>query len=376
MTLASGSGVRNFSFGSPSSDNDLASDETAFAVEIKISNPADFFWNAAEAYLDMFGVTRTDEVLSSWTLFANQYSEEKADNYILKEAQNFRKQPYFQAQNSIPNVRDYTLQINVPKSFIDALRNFGIEVSFNPAFKEVTITKFDPIKMIEWSDLQPADIFCVGGVGIASKIIRMGTWTFSSHTAFYEGNDFVIESLARGITRRTKAEFLSPGEGVNLILVKRHRSAGSAKKVVRAARDNVNAGVPPYGKHPVKYNWLGLAGAGMSSTSGKAIATAFPAVSVVEAIDEVKDAARKAVNLIPEDLEISPGGSGAIIMINKKVWGGYKNRMFCTEAVIYWFNQGGIPITPLKPDSVPPKFIAEHNFDHSLQEVGYLRYMP
>jgi hypothetical protein len=55
---------------------------------------------------------------------------------------------------------------------------------------------------------------------------------------------------------------------------------------------------------------------------------------------------------------------------------GPKGRLFCTEAVVTWFNQAGIPITNMQPDHVPPKFIAENYFNDTLLELGYLRYIP
>ncbi len=156
-----------------------------------------------------------------------------------------------------------------------------------------------------------------------------------------------------------------------MILVKRRKGIGSnIQNIINAARDNVNAGIPPRGKNPVKYNWAGLAGAGRSSPTGAVITAANPGITVIEALDQLKNLARETVNLIPDLAESFPGGSGTIIMLNKKIWGGPKNRMFCTEAVIYWFNKGGIPITYLPPDHVPPKFVAENYFDDSLEKVS------
>jgi hypothetical protein len=377
MVNTAGRGIQHSPTNSFSRDNSNVNG-IAFTVEVKFSNPVDFYWDAAATYLDMFGVTRNDEVLKSWTLFTNQYEKDVAENYILDTADFFRKQIYFQTQAAIPNVRHYTLKIEVPQGFVDRLKDFGIEVSFNPAFKSCTVTKFDPIKMVAWSDLQPADIFCVGGTGIASRIIRAGTWTFSSHTALYEGSDLVIESLDNGITRRSKAEFLSPSEGVNIIFVKRHRDSAGGKGliVVNAAKDNVNDGIPPYGKNRVKYNWTGLAGAGMSSQTGAVIGATTPVIGAVAGINEANNLAREITNAIPDAAIAQPGDLGKAVIIGKSIWGGPKGRLFCTEAVITWYNEANIPITSMQPDHVPPKFVAENYFNDTLLELGYLRYMP
>ena len=378
MYNAAGTGIHYYKPNSSSSGSNNKG--IAFTVEIKFSNPVDFYWDAAEKYLDMFGVTRSEEVLKSWTLFTKQYGE-TAENYILDTANFFRRQVYFQTQAAIPNVQNYTLRINVPQSFIDWLKDFGIEVSFNPGAKNTTITKFNPIKMIDWSDLQPADILCVGGTGVASTIIKAGTWTFSSHTALYEGQDFVLESLDDGITRRSKAQFLDPLEGVNVILVKRHRRMDITKalEVIKKAKDNVNADKTnrnELGTHPKKYNWLGLAGAGMSSPTGAVIGAANPIIQLVAGVNEASNLARETANIIPDSAMIIPNEVGTTVIVGKSIFGGPKGRLFCTEAVITWYNEAEIPITNMQPDHVPPKFVAENYFSSVLNEVGYLRYMP
>jgi hypothetical protein len=351
----------------------------AFTVEIKISNPFDMFWQAAETYLEMFGLTRDDETLRSWALFVMQYESDATVNYIHDTATYFRSQSYFQKQAAIPNVKHYTLVINIPKNFIKMLSDFGIEVSFNQSSKNVTVTKFKPIKMVDWSDLKPADILCVGGRLLPSEIIKAGTWSFSSHTAMYEGGNYVLESLENGITRTSRANLLNESQGVNLILVKRHRfdDASKAFEVVKKAKDNVNDGEGEMGKDRKKYNWLGLPGAGMSSTSGKIIASAFPVISLAAGINEANNLTREAVNAIPDSAMLLPKEAGGeLVTVGKSIWGGSKGRLFCTEAVITWYNEANYPITNMQPDHVPPKFVAENYFSNSLKEVGYLRYMP
>lgn len=274
------------------------------------------------------------------------------------------------------NVKDWTLEINVPKYFIDKLSKFGIEVRFNQVTKKLDVIKFEPIKMVAWEDLLKADIFCVGGTGIASTIIKTGTMSVSSHTAMYAGDNYVIESLENGITRRTKEQFLDPSESVNFILVKRHKhgSDGTRKLVVDAANNNVNAGVGPRGKNPIKYNWGGLAGAGAVTPSGAGIAAAFPIVRLPDAIYGVSELARKGANKLPY-IVAAPNNAVNSINIAKAVFGG-SPRYFCSQAVIVWYNEALIPITFMPPDKVAPKLIAESFFDSKLETIGYLRYMP
>ncbi len=167
MNYAVGKGIKNSSVVSPFQESSSSGNDV-FTVEIKIENPTDFYRAAAREYLTMFGILKNDEVFKSWNLYWNQYNDLTTDT-IEQTANYFANQIYFQNQLKIPNVRIYTLRIGVPQDFIQALSDFGIEVSFNSAAKKVTIIKFDPIKMIGWNDLQPADIFCVGGEGIASR---------------------------------------------------------------------------------------------------------------------------------------------------------------------------------------------------------------
>jgi hypothetical protein len=362
-------------------DADDVSDN-AFTVEIKFSYPADFYWKAGETYLDMFGVNRDDQTMRSWALFVMQYESNATENYIFETAEYFRTQNYFQKQAAIPNVSHYTLQINVPRVFIKMLSDFGIEVSFNPATKNVSVTKFNPIKMIAWSDLKPADILCVGGHLLPSKIIKAGTWSSSSHTAMFEGGNYVLESLSNGITRTSKANLLNESQGVNVILVKRHRfdDDSKASEVVKKAKDNVNDGDGLMGTHPKKYNWLGLAGAGVSSPSGAIIGAAstaiIPIVPIAIGLNEANNLARETVNAIPDAAILLPNEAGKVVTVGKMIWGGEKGRLFCTEAVITWYNEAGYPITNMRPDLVPPKLVAENYFNNSLKEIGYLRYMP
>jgi hypothetical protein len=356
--------------------------DIAYTVEIKISYPADFYWSAAEAYLGMFGLLRTDEVLRSWSLFVMQYNSKRTENGMFDTANYFRIQEYFQEQARIPNVNHYTLKIDVPQSFIDRLSDFGIEVSFNPVAKKVVVTKFEPIQMIAWSDLKPADILCVGGHLLPSEIIKAGTWSFSSHTAMFEGGNYVLESLENGITRTSKDELLNESQEVNVILVKRHRfdDISKAFEVVKKAKDNVNFGAGTMGSNPKKYNWLGLPGAGLSSPSGAVIGAAstliLPVVPVAIGLNEANNLARETVNAIPDAAMFLPKEPGNIVTIGKMIWGGPKGRLFCTEAVITWYNEAEYPITNMRPDLVPPKFMAENYFNNSLKEIGYLRYMP
>ena len=295
---------------------------------------------------------------------------------MTETVRHFEKQRYFNEQFNLQNVQIWTLQINVPKFFIEVLRKFGIEVRFNQATKKVDIVKFEPIKMVAWEDLLKADIFCVGGTGVASTIIKAGTMSVSSHSALYAGNNLVIESLENGITRRTKDQFLHPSECVNFILVKRHREGmdRTRKLVCDAADNNVNAGVPPKGKNPIKYNWGGLAGAGAVTPSGAGISAVFPIVRIPDAIYGVSELARKGVNQLPY-IAAPPNSAVNTVNVAKFVFGG-PPRYFCSQAIIVWYNEAGIPITFMPPDKVAPKLIAESFFDSKLETIGFLRYMP
>ncbi len=329
-------------------------------------------------------VLRDDETLRNWAIFVNQYNEEKIDinndSITNVTAENYRQQAYFKRQMAIPNVRNWTIELNVSESFVKMLENFGIEVQFNEATKTVNVTKWKPIKMIDWNDMQPADIISVGGTGAASKFIKLATWGHYSHTALYEGGEYVIESLNNGPTRRAKTEFLAPSENVNVMLVKRHYqiSPVSARRVVEAAADNVSYGIPPSGKYPMKYNWIGLPSGGMSTTSGQIInAATFPIVpggiaGGIKAFNDARETARRLANITPESIIfVSPS-----VYAGKKAFDGQKSRVFCSEAVIMWYDVAGIPITSLPPEHVPPKLIAEDYFKGTLLEVGYLRYKP
>lgn len=361
------------------SSNSGNNESNAFKVEITFSTNERgeaLFWRAASEYLELFGLFRTDDVLEHWSLFYKQYDATFINDFVTETVNHFKRQNYFIEQFKLLNVQNWTLEINVPNFFIDKLSKFGIEVRFNQVTKKVDIVKFDPIKMVAWEDLLKADIFCVGGTGIASTVIKAGTMSVSSHTAMYAGDNFVIESLENGITRRTKEQFLHPSECVNFILVKRHRESepNTRKLVVDAANDNVNAGVPPRGKNPIKYNWGGLAGAGAITPSGAGIAAVFPIVRVPDAIYGVSELARKGANKLPY-IVAPPNNAVNTINAAKFVFGG-PPRYFCSQAIIVWCNEAGIPITFMPPDKVAPKLIAESFFDSKLETVGYLRYMP
>jgi hypothetical protein len=114
----------------------------------------------------------------------------------------------------------------------------------------------------------------------------------------------------------------------------------------------------------------------MSSPSGAVTGAATPAVGAVAALNEATNLAREITNAIPDTAMAQPDDLGKAVIIGKSIWGGSKTRLFCTEAVITWFNQAGIPITNMQPDHVPPKFVAENYFSDVLDAIGFLRYMP
>jgi hypothetical protein len=335
------------------------------------------------------------DVEKSWSLYYMQFDSAAGNSFSTYTEKCFSEQAYFQHYASISNQMAHRLVISVPQLLIDCLKKFGIECIYNSFKNEVLITRFEPITMVAWEDLQPADIFCCGGTGIPSVIIRYGTWSISSHTAFYEvyeGRDYVLESLNHGIERRSKGQFLSPSDGTNMIFVKRrkNRSIAYARRVVEAARRNVRVGIEPYGDNPKDYAWNNLAGAGSSTPTGKAIAIASsPLIPAIVVANENADLQRKVTNAIvsagKKANELVPvttkAGNPALHLVDpaldlaQKMWGGSRGRYICSEAVIVWHNEAGIPITNMRPQDVPPALIAGDAFMSTLEDVGYLRHV-
>lgn len=69
MPILVGIGGENGQLNSSNTENN---EGTAYKVEVKFST-AEYgdllFWKAAEKYLEMFGLFRTDEVLNHWSMF-------------------------------------------------------------------------------------------------------------------------------------------------------------------------------------------------------------------------------------------------------------------------------------------------------------------
>ena len=317
----------------------IADDEgvsSGFKAKVRFAAQADMFVALARAYFKMFGLSDA-KVMRQFTLYANQ-----TRSMASRRASEFDSQlEYFRDDEKLSKamartedadgrtISEWTITVDVKKWFLERLPQFGIGIAVNKLDGSVKVTRFEPLPMIDASELRIGDVITVGGRASVSTAIMTATGSAFSHAAIYDGQGSVYEALAQGIVKTPLGNALSGTVRASAFRPLR-ANAFSGKKAVDYIRRQV--GRP--------YDYSGAINSGISWK------TAFVVLPLL-------------------GFKLGQTVGKAIV--------GEDASFFCSEAVAAAYVHAGTPIADTRPRNTVPGALAR---SRHLAFVGYLRHLP